>query len=140
MSSNHLSLGIQVSYQGQVHDFKASIDLDARLAEHGALPDFYNLVARASQVDTYSYLYEAMQMEPVTILDAQGRAADFVTDGEFDLAGFIEDWHTRNALPGLQRLAKQRLDIDDLEQHPKLKQALLAAYQKGFQAAQPEQD
>ncbi|MBE0494308.1 MAG: hypothetical protein IBX48_08185 [Thiomicrospira sp.] len=136
MSSNHLNLGIQVSYQGQVHDFKATIDLDARLAAHGALPDFHNLVARASQVDTYSYLFEAMQMEPVAILDAQGRAADFVTDGTFDMVGYIEDWHTRNALPGLQRLATQLLEIDDLEQHPKLKQALLAAYQQGFQTAQ----
>ncbi|WP_051678572.1 hypothetical protein [Thiomicrospira pelophila] len=137
MSSNALTLGIQVSYQGQVHHFKAPIDLDARLAKHGALPDFHDWVARASQVDTYSYLFEAMQMEPVEILGAQGRAADFVVNGVFDEAGFIEDWHQKNALPSLQRLAKQLLDIEDLDQHPMLKQALLAAYQQGFQANQP---
>lgn len=136
MSSNHLTLGIQVSYQGQVHDFKTSIDLDAHLAAQRALPDFHDLVVRSNQIDTYSYLFEAIEIEPVTILNAQGRAADFVADGQFDAVGFIEDWHANNALPDLQALAKHLLEVSDLEHHPQLKQALVLAFKQGFKNAQ----
>lgn len=130
--NNQLTLRVQVSFQGQVHDLQAQLDLDNHLRHYGGLPDLHDWVARTNQVDAYSYLFEAIQMEPVEIMAVTGRAADFIEDGQFLTDAFIEDWRVQNALPGLVHIAKQQLQTD-IETNPQLKQALIDAYKLGLE-------
>lgn len=141
MAHNLLLLGVEVSFQGDNHAFQAELDLDAHLRQYGDLPDLHHWVASRNHVDAYSYLFEAMQVEPVTILQAQGRAAEFIEDGQFLTEAFIADWRIQNALAGLLTIAQQQMQTD-LETHPSLKQALIDAYQLGLEHGRliPQQD
>lgn len=141
MTHNLLLLGVEVSFQGENHAFQAELDLDAHLRQYGDLPDLHHWVASCNRVDAYSYLFEAMQVEPVSILQAHGRAAEFTADGQFLSEAFIADWRIQNALPGLVNIAQQQMQTD-LETHPSLKQALIDAYQLGLEHGRliPQQD
>ncbi len=130
--NNQLTLRVQVSFQGQVHNLQAQLDLDKQLRAYGGLPDLHDWVARTNQIDAYSYLYEAIQMEPVEIIEVSGRVAEFIDDGQFLADAFIEDWRVQNALPGLVHIAKQHLQTE-LETNPQLKQALIDAYKLGLE-------
>lgn len=132
MTHNLLLLGVEVSFQGENHAFEAELDLDAHLRQYGDLPDLHHWVASRNRVDAYSYLFEAIQVEPVNILQAQGRAAQFIDSGVFLSEAFIADWHIQNALAGLLTIAQQQMHTD-FEANPKLKQALIEAYQLGLE-------
>lgn len=132
---NQLTLQISVSFKGEVHDLKSELDLDQQLMRSGGLPSFHNWVARSNNIDPYSYLFEAIQIQPVEILEATGLAVDFLQAGQFKTDEFISAWRAEQALPGLVVLAKSLLN-EDLEENAALKEALLTAYQQGFEKAQ----
>jgi hypothetical protein len=134
---NLLNLKLTLSYQGQFHEFQGELDLDEQLNRFSRLPDFHNWLARQHQVDSYSYLYESLEMEPVEIVSATGLAAEFIVDGEFQNDAFIKAWQAHKALPGLAALAKTHLNLD-LAQDETLKSLLLEAYQMGFEQGQQQ--
>ena len=82
----------------------------------------------------YSYEYEMMLAETIMFSDAKGLITDFVSEGILDLAAFNNAWAESIIIEKLQDIAKQYLSIDDINQQPDLKSALLAAYQQGKKA------
>jgi len=71
-----------------------------------------------------------MQAQEIIFSDAQGLVADFISDGVLDLQAFLES----SALNQLQGIAKEHMQVEDIEQEPKLKQALLSAYRLGLKS------
>lgn len=129
--NNSIEAGVEFSYQGEHYLYTTVLDLEHLLRQHEALPSIHVTLARQHGVDTYSYLYEVMQEEEIVFSNPQGLAADYVINGEFDLAALEANWQTVKAGLLLQPIAAQQLGISDLEQHPALKNALIAAYQLG---------
>ena len=62
---------------------------------------------------------------------AEGDSVTFLNDGEFDQAAYEHFWFQKNILNHLQKIIHTELDIDEIELHPKLIQAMLAAFQYG---------
>jgi hypothetical protein len=129
--NNSIEAGVEFSYQGEHYLYTTVLDLEHLLRQHETLPSIHVTLARQHGVDTYSYLYEVMQEEEIVFSNPQGLAADYVINGEFDLAALEANWQTAKAGLLLQPIAAQQLGISDLEQHPALKNALIAAYQLG---------
>lgn len=136
--TSRISAQIDFSYQGKTHHPRMELDLDALMGVHGALPDLYPMLASQHHIDTYSYLYEVMCAHEITYSDAQGLAADFLQQSEFDQHGFEQAWQQQGLLQQLAGLAQSQMQIDNLNQHPQLQQALLAAYELGRQAARDD--
>jgi hypothetical protein len=134
--TSRISVQIDFSYQGETYHPRMELDLDVLMDVHGTLPDLYPMLASQHHIDTYSYLYEVMCAHEITYSDAQGLAADFLQQDEFDQHGFEQAWRQQRLLQQLAELAQSQMQIDDLSQHPPLQQALLAAYKLGRQAAQ----
>ena len=105
--------------------------LDDLLALDAALPSLHAILARKHGIDTYSYLYEVMQEEEIRFDNAQGLAADFLTDGAFDLDAFVARRQELKILGLLQVIATRELGIDNLAQHRELKNALFQAFELG---------
>jgi hypothetical protein len=128
---NSIDVRVEFSFKGETYDLCSHIDLDARLTQHDRPPSFYQVLARDHNIDTISYLYEVMQEEDIEYSNAQGIAAKFLRDGEFDMAAFTDHWREYHIAVLVRPIAQQVLGIDDLEQHAKIRDALVMAYKLG---------
>lgn len=128
---NSIEAQIEFSFKGKTYSLSSHIDLD-ELMEHGhSLPSFHARLARDNNIDTYSYLYEVMLETEIRFANAQGLAADFLSDGDFNQDAFMAAWQEKRILALLQPIATRELGIADLDQHQGLKNALVQAYNLG---------
>lgn len=134
LAPNRIDAHIEFSFRGETYDLSSTLDLDRVLEKYLTLPSLHLVLAIEHGIDTYSYLYEVMQEEEIRFDNAQGMAADFMKDGTFDMDGFTALWGEGHLTAPLQVIAQQEMGIEDIEQHPKLKSALLRAYQLGLEA------
>lgn len=129
--NNSVKVQIKFSYKGETYSPEATIDFDAYLQKNQEIPPFDLIVASANGIDTYSYLFEVMQMGEYLFSDAKGAIADFIEDNRIDLEGFTQKWQELMVIEQLTEIAKQQLSIDSLDQEPALKKALMQAFQLG---------
>ena len=129
--SNHITASVEFYFKGEKHSASIELDMDQHMHVSGELPDLYPILARTMDVGAYSYEYEMMLAETIMFSDAKGLIADFVSEGHLDLAAFNTVWSESIVIEKLQDIAKQHLSIDDIDQQPDLKNALIAAYRLG---------
>lgn len=134
---NSIDAHIEFSFKGETYSPSATIELDDLLAFDAALPSLHSILARKNGIDTYSYLYEIMEGEEIRFDNPQGLAAEFLSDGAFDLEAFVARARELPILARLQAIAARELGIDDLEKHRELKQALFQAYMLGRETVTP---
>lgn len=128
---NCIDAQIAFSFKGENYALTSNIDLDQLMQHDHSLPSFHAILARDHKIDTYSYLYEVMLETEIRFAHAQGIAADFLINGDFNQAAFIVAWQENTALALLQPIASRELGIADLNQHLGLKNALVQAYNLG---------
>ncbi len=128
---NKVTVSVEFSFKGQHFNPTCDLDLDNFMQTSGCLPDFYTLLADANHIGLYSYEFEMMQAETIQFNQPQGLVAKFINHGMLDGEGFEAAWHQQKLYESLQDIAQQYMSIEQLEQHPDLKSALLAAYQLG---------
>jgi hypothetical protein len=131
MSKNAITARIEFSFQGQNYAYTSQLDLDHLLNRYDELPMLHAIMATQHGIDTYSYLYEVMQEADIEFVEPLGYAVNYLIEGEFDIAALARNWQAQKALALLQPIARRELGIDDLDQQPALKQALIAAYNLG---------
>ena len=128
---NSIEARVEFSYQGVDYNYATRLDLDQLLRQFDTWPEVHLILAKQHRVDTYSYLYEVMQEAEIKFSEPRGYAENYLTDGNFDHSTLANNWQTEKALLLLQPIVSQELRIADLNQHPALKRALLAAYNLG---------
>lgn len=128
---NRIDVRVEFSFKGEVFSPSATINLDAMVENDGGLTGIYALLARENNIDTYSYLYEVMQASDLRFNNPVGLAESCFIDGSFDLSKFKQFSNQETILAILRPIAKKYLDIDDLDQQPGLKSALIESYNAG---------
>jgi len=128
---NKITATIEFSFKGETHRPNAVLDLDEFMLKQRAIPPLHQLIATLNNIDNYSYEYEMLIEEDIRFSDAEGLAADFSINNQFDQVAFEKNWLEQELLKKLAPSIRQQLDIDDINQHPDLKSVLLAAYQLG---------
>ncbi|MBU0688870.1 MAG: hypothetical protein KJ850_02515 [Gammaproteobacteria bacterium] len=131
--ANTIDAFIEFSFKGENYEFHSTLDLDQQLERHMSLESMHHVMAVEHCIDTYSYLFEVMQMADIHFDNPQGRAADYLHDGEFDFEAYAAENETVAQLAPLQAIALREMGVEDLEQQPQLKQALLRAYRLGLE-------
>ncbi len=129
--SNHITASVEFFFKGKKFTSSIELDVDAHMHTTGQLPDLYPLLAKAIDLGLYSYEYEMMQAEEILYDNAKGLIAEHVNEGSLDINAFKTVWSENAVLEKLQDIAKQHLLINDINQHPDLKNALIAAYRLG---------
>lgn len=130
---NSIDAHIEFSFKGETHTLTSTLNLDEVLEKYFSLPSLHLVLAVEHGIDTYSYLYEVMQEEEIRFDNAQGLAAEFLNDGVFDLEGFIARRGEGHLIDSLHAIALREMGIEDLDQHPQLKNALIQAYRLGME-------
>ena len=128
---NSIDARVEFSFKGEDYDLVSHIDLDALLSERTSCSTLYEILARDHHIDTISYLYEVMLEVEIEFSNARGLAADFFSNGHFDQAAFAVRWHDHQIALLLQPIAQRELNIDDLNQQPSVRNALVQAYRLG---------
>jgi hypothetical protein len=131
MSSNTIRARMNFSFKGVSYELDTIIDLDRCLRESDEEPNFQLHLAKASGLDTYSYLYEVLESHDVEFSEATGSATQCCQDGGFDWTGFVRVAHEDTDLSVIRAIAERTLGVFDLDANAALKAALLAAYQAG---------
>ncbi len=129
--SNRITASILFCFKGETLSPSLDLDLDQYMHASGKIPNLYPLIARANNLDLYSYEYEMMQAEPIKFSDPEGMVAEHVCESELDFEAFEAAWQEHKTLEQLQEISAASMSINDLEQHPELIRALLQAYQLG---------
>lgn len=128
---NSIDARVEFSFKGEDYDLVSHIDLDARVLQPDQASSFHQILARDHRIDTISYLYEVMLETEIEFSNPHGLAADFLHEGNFNMEQFSLCLQAYRIGVLLQPIAKSELNIDDLEQHPDIKNALVKAYQLG---------
>ncbi|MDH5424624.1 MAG: hypothetical protein OEY29_06520 [Gammaproteobacteria bacterium] len=123
-----VTVSIHFSFKGERHTPSLTLEFDDHILLKADLTHLYQALARENNYDLYSYEYEMMQAEPLVFSDAKGLVADHIENGSLNFDTFKAAFHNSKALSELQNIAKSKLKIDDLQQHPDLMDALLEAY------------
>ncbi|MEZ5449337.1 MAG: hypothetical protein R3E95_02140 [Thiolinea sp.] len=145
---NTLIASVAFSFQGEHHTLAAELEVLplTELLGEGEEGAVHRLIAQKNGLDTYSYAYEVMEMQPIHYAQASGLIAQFITDGVLDVAAYLAVWRSKSAcalqhaaqdqLPAeaqaqLAAIAREHLRIEALAEYPDIQRALLAAYQAG---------
>lgn len=128
---NQITAHIEFNFKGKTLTPSVELDLDSLMKQHGSIPALYQMLAKLNNIDSYSYEYEIMLEEEIQFTDAKGSVINFVQGTSFDQVGFEQQWFEDQLFNTLSPLIKQQLDIDEIDQHPKFKSIIMAAYQAG---------
>jgi hypothetical protein len=131
---NSIDAHIEFSFKGETYSLTSTLDLDRILDKYIEPPSLHHVLAVEHGINTYSYLYEVMEVEEIEFDNPQGLAVQFLHDDVFDLDGFAAQRGDSQMLDSLQAIALREMGIENLEQHPELKNALIQAYQLGMEA------
>ena len=129
--ANKIRASITFYFKGDTFTPSIDLNLDHVMQRYNSLPPLHEMIAAENNIDSYSYHYEILLSEAIQFTDAEGDAQQFLNNGEFDQMAFEQFWFQKRIVNKLQTIVQTELDIDDIEQHPKLKQAMLAAFQYG---------
>ena len=131
MAMNTLRARLDFSFKGENYLLDATIDLDHCLTTSSERPNFHHLLARAGNIDTYSYLYEVLASYDIAFDQATGLAEACCSDGMFDWHGFVQQAGDQGDLQAVRALVVQTMEINEFDARPALRAALLAAYRAG---------
>ena len=132
MNRNTVRVSLAFSFKAETYELDTLIDLDRYV---GREPDFHLLLAKAYDIDPYSYLYDALESHDIVFSDATGVAARSCLDGGFDWTRFEQDRREEEDLRAVGEIAARLLEPSILEGRPEIEAALLAAYRAGKAAA-----
>lgn len=125
----------QVHFSFKGEDFSPSLvlPLDRYAKTNSCFTNLYPAIARANQIDMYSYAYEVMESAAIVFHSAVGDVVNYVSDGQCDLLAYQDYLIEKEMCIKLEKIAAEVLGVDDLHHndHVLLKIALEKAYQAG---------
>ena len=137
---NTIRARLTFSFRGEDIALETLIDLDQCQSDADGPPDFHPWLARAGNIDPYSYQYEVLDSEEIAFDQPTGLAAACCEDGRFDWPAFARLRQDAGDLDVVRAIAMRTLGVADLETDEPLKAALLAAYRAGQQSVLSRED
>ncbi len=128
---NRIEIFVEFDFRGETFRPSALIDLDHWMEREGRISSFYPILAREGGIGPYSYELEVMETCPVRVAHAEGLAAQFVQDGQFDAAAFESAWHHEHDRQLVRSIAEHYFGTEELLQREMAEEALVAAYRLG---------
>lgn len=132
---NSIVISAEFFFKGQKLSPSMVVDLDIHLRSKNNIHELYPLLAKNNNIDLYSYEYEILQAENLVFSEAKGLAEPFLNNGTFDIDAFGQALHDEKIIGIVSNIAKTILSVDDLDEQPVLKTALIEAYKLGQQSS-----
>lgn len=130
---NLITVKMNFGYRGEEFVFQSveelPLHLDGLQVFEESIP---RRIARANDVDTYSYMFEAMECTPIDVIDAQGYVSRFMQDESVPLEQFMAACNEVTVEMLMRHITEMYLpkEVDN----DAIYQALMAAYAIGYSA------
>ncbi len=132
MFTNTVTAKVEFDYQGQHYELKNVIDIDHVIYHDDFFNSVYLSIAKANDIDLYSYQLEIMLDQGISFYNEKGCVVGCVKDGNLDLALLKEQHQQAECIPKVELIMNQYIPKD---QHSEaLTKALTAAYFLGKKA------
>ena len=129
MFTNIVTARIDFDYQGQHHELKTVIDIDHIVIQE----DFFNLVymsiAKANNIDMYSYQLEVMLDQSIIFYNEKGCVKGCIENGKLDLERLKQQYQVAECIPKAELIMNQHIPKD--QHNESVTKALTAAYLLG---------
>lgn len=131
---NLITVKMNFGYKGEEFVFESveelPLHLDGLLEFAESIP---RRMARANDVDTYSYMFEAMECTPIEVIKAEGYVSRFMHGDSVPLEQFIADCNDVTIDMLMRYIAEMYLS--EQAGSDAVSQALMAAYAIGYSAS-----
>lgn len=131
---NSIVVSAEFHFKGIKHSPSMVIDLDEHIKSDSSDEVLYPLLAKTNNIDTYSYEYEVLLVQPLKFSAAEGLAKNFLDENAFDFTAFAHAFQNERIEKIIADIARTHLPEADLSTQPELRAALLDAFQQGQQA------
>lgn len=125
MFTNTVTASIDFDYQGQHYALKNTLDIDHIIYHDDFYQSVYASIAKANDIDLYSYQLEVMMDQGIVFSNEKGCVQGCVTDGVLDLELLREVHQKVECLPVIQPLINKFKADNDITS------ALVEAYLLG---------
>lgn len=132
MPANTVTANIDFDYQAQHYALKDVIDIDHIIYREDFYHSIYLSIARANNIDLYSYQLEIMMDQTIVFSNEKGCVQGCVSQGVLDLALLKKAHQKAEYLPAIERIIQQH--IPNLERNDNITKALIDAYILGKSA------
>ena len=130
---NLITVKMNFGYQGKEFIFQSVEELPLHL---DGLQEFAESIprrmARANDVDTYSYMFEAMECTPIEVVKAEGYVSRFMQGDSVPLEQFIAECNAVTVDMLMRHVAETYLP--EQADNDAMYEALMAAYAIGYSA------
>jgi hypothetical protein len=132
-NKNLITVKMNFGYKGEEFVFQSveelPLHLDSLLEFAESIP---RRIARANDVDTYSYMFDALECTPVEVIKAEGYVSRFMHGESVPLEQFIADCNNVTIEMLIRNIAETYLP--EQAESNAMYQALMAAYAIGYSA------
>ena len=125
---NKVKVSAPFDYQGQQYAPYIHIDLNLFIEQDNFSALLKQRIATENKIDAYSYQYEILEQALLIFEQAEGLIAQYIQNKQLNYHEFKAAYQEQKITEIISKIALKHLDIDDLEQQPKIKQALFEAY------------
>ena len=129
MFTNTVTATIEFDYQGKHYDLKTVIDIDHMIHHDDFFNSVYISIARANDIDAYSYQLEVMLDQEIIFSNEKGCVVECVSNGNLDLDLLKENHQKTECLPKVELIMAQHIPKD--QHSEEITKALAAAYLMG---------
>ena len=131
-----LNAQIDTSFRGEDLHLKGELDLDKLHYDPEEPIKVYHHIATQNGIDSMSYLYEVLEMEPIHYTSADPLIQSFISDDglQFDWLGYEAAKKRQRAEKATEALLNRYFDTEQQASNPKLKEALREAYLLGAES------
>lgn len=130
---NLITVKMNFGYRGEEFVFQSveelPLHLDGLLEFAESIP---RRIARANDIDTYSYMFEAMECTPIEVIKAEGYVSKFMHGNSVPLEQFIAECNDVTVDMLMRHIAEMYLP--EKADNDAVYQALMAAYAIGYSA------
>ena len=128
---NRVRVSATFSFRGKTFHPELMLDLDELPPESLEPEAIYPMLAAANGIDPYSYEYEVLEVTPLEFNQPEGVVADHLHDGRLDFSALRQALAEARLRNRLEKIAREHLGIEKLEEIPGLEGALRAAWEAG---------
>jgi len=131
---NSVDVALEFYFKGEKFTPQATIDLDAYFQSGKDMVYIYDALAKSIGLNEHRHEYDVMVMQDIVFSNPQGIAQDYVFDGQVDWQGLKQAWQTQTEKDDILALAKSHFTDEELENNPKVLEALVQAYKQNKKA------
>ena len=122
-------------FKGKHYSPAVVVDLDHFFNRKREVEELYVDLAHEAGIGLYSYELEVMMCDEIEFRDPSGIAEGLVENGRIDWDRLEKAWHDDAGLREMSKIANKYFNVENIDDHPRLVAALVAAYKLGIEKA-----